>query len=79
MKHDDVERESDRSEVREFSTDQRINMQALSVNKKRLEHQKTQTCLMGLSIQKSAMLRQVGQLEHRSMTRHLACDSRNMH
>ena len=51
------EREKDRSTVRGFSTDQRINIQALNINKKRLEHQRNQTFLVGLSIQESAMSR----------------------
>ena len=41
MKQNAIERESDRSEVRGFSTEQRINMQELKIIKKRLDHQKT--------------------------------------
>ena len=66
LKQNAIEKESDRSSVRGFSIDQRTNMQALNINKKRLEHQKTQTYLVGSSIQESAISRQIEQVEHRA-------------
>ena len=63
------ERENDTSAVRGFSTDQRISIQSMNINKKRLEHQKNQTLLVGLSIQESAVARQVESAEARATTR----------
>ena len=41
----------------------------MNINKKRLEHQKNQTLLVGLSIQESAIARQVESAETRATTR----------
>ena len=73
------ERENDRSTVRGFSTDQRINIQALNINKKRLEHQRNQTFLVGLSIQESAMSRQIESAEKRATFRCPVYDPFDIH
>ena len=74
-----VERENDRSTVRGFSTDQRINIQALNISQKRLDHQRNQSFLVSLSIQESAMSRQVEAAEKRAMIRCPEYDATNMH
>ena len=79
MKKNSEERENDRSAVRGFSTDQRINIQALNINKKRLEHQRNQTYLVGLSIQDAAMARQIESAEKRATIRCPVYNPRNMH
>ena len=79
MKQKSLERDDSTTEVRGFSTDQRINIQALNINKNRLDHQKNQTYLVGLSIQESAMSRQVRQCENRAANRCPVYDSENIH
>ena len=79
MKQNAIERDETTTEVRGFSTDQRINIQALNINKNRLDHQKNQPYLVGLSIQESAMSRQVRQCENRAANRCPVYDSNNMH
>ena len=73
------ERDNDRSTVRGFSTDQRINIQALNINKKRQEHQRNQILLVGLSIQESAMSRQIESAEKRATIRCPVYDPNNIH
>ena len=79
LKQKAIERDNSTTEVRGFSTDQRINIQALNINKNRLDHQKNQTYLVGLSIQESAMSRQVQQCEIRAANRCPVYDSKNKH
>ena len=73
------ERENDRSAIHGFSTDQRINIQALNISQKRLEHQKNQSFLVSLSIQESAMSRQIEAAEKRAMIRCPTYDANNVH
>ena len=63
------ERDTDTSSVRGFSTDQRINILSMNINKKRLEHEKNETLLVGLSIQEAALGRQLESAEARAQSR----------
>ena len=62
-------RESDTSASRGFSTDQRINIEAINVHARRLEHQKSETRMVGLSIQQSAIDCQISSAEARALIR----------
>ena len=63
------ERDTDTSSVRGFSTDQRINILSMNINKNRLEHEKNETLLVGLSIQEAALGRQLESAEARAQSR----------
>ena len=54
---------------RGFSTDQRISIESLNINRERLTHQKDETRLVGLSIQESAIGRQIASAEGRARER----------
>ena len=73
------ERDNDRSAIRGFSTDQRINIRALDISQKRLEHQKNQSFLVSLSLQESATSRMVEAAEKRAMIRCPTYDETNVH
>ena len=63
------DRSSDVVSVRGYSTDQRISIENMSVNIRRLEHQKKETKLVGLSIQVSAIEAQIKSAENRALIR----------
>ena len=63
------ERDTDTSSVRGFSTDQRINILSMNINKRRLEHENNETLLVGLSIQEAALGRQLESAEARAQSR----------
>ena len=65
----DTERASDTMNIRGYSTDQRISIESMNVNIRRLEHQKRETKLVGLSIQESAIGRQITSAENRAKER----------
>jgi len=73
------ERAGDRSAVRGFSTEQRINLEALDISKQKLQHQKNQSFLVSLAIQESAMARSIEALEKRAMIRCPEYDENNIH
>ena len=73
----DEERYQDTASIRGYSTDQRISIESMSVNIRRLEHQKKETCLVGLSIQESAIGRQIVSTENRAMQRCPTYDKNN--
>ena len=54
---------------RGFSTDQRISIESLNINRERLTHQKQETRLVGLSIHESAIGRQIASAEARAASR----------
>ena len=64
-----VVRSNDDTVNRGFSTDQRISIESLNINRERLTHQKDETRLVGLSIQESAIGRQIASAEGRARER----------
>ena len=65
----DNERASDTLNVRGYSTDQRISIETMNVNIRRLEHQQKESKLVGLSIQVSAIGTQIASAEARATQR----------
>jgi len=63
------ERASSEVASRGFSTDQRISIESLNINRQRLTHQKEETRLVGLSIHESAIGRQIESAEARAKDR----------
>ena len=59
----------DNKNNRGFSTDQRISIESMNINKKRLVHQQNETRLVGLSIQASAIQSQIESAETRANQR----------
>ena len=49
------ERSNDTTTSRGFAMDQRISIESMNINKKRLEHQQNEIRLVGLSIQEAAI------------------------
>ena len=62
-----------------FSTDQRISIESLNINRQRLNHQKQETRLVGLSIHESAIGRQIASAEIRAKERCPKYDARNIY
>jgi hypothetical protein len=52
--------------MRGFSTDQRLNIEHVKINRQRLTHQKDETRLVGMSIQEAAIGRQIASAEARA-------------
>jgi hypothetical protein len=63
------ERSNDVVSVRGYSTDQRISIENMNVNIRRLEHQKKEVKMVGLSIQEAAIGRQITAAENRAALR----------
>ena len=64
-----IDRTSNTTATRGFSTDQRINIETVKINRQRLTHQKDETRLVGMSIQEAAIGRQIASAEARAMLR----------
>ena len=64
---------------RGFSTDQRISIESLNINRQRLTHQKEETRLVGLSIHESAIGRQIESAEARAKERCPKYDAKNFY
>jgi hypothetical protein len=64
-----IERSNDTQSHRGFSTDQRISIESMNINKKRLIHQQNETRLVGLSIQEAAIRSQIESAESRANSR----------
>jgi hypothetical protein len=73
------ERSSDIVNVRGYSTDQRISIENMNVNICRLEHQKKEVKMVGLSIQEAAIGRQITSAENRAVLRCPEYDPTNMY
>ena len=73
------ERMNDTGNSRGFSTEQRISIESLNINKRRLEHQQNETRLVGLSIQQSAIESQIEGAERRANLRCPEYDENNIH
>lgn len=69
MKKKTNERANDTQGHRGFSTDQRISIESMNINKKRLMHQQNETRLVGLSIQEAAIRNQIESAESRAVQR----------
>jgi hypothetical protein len=65
----DKERENGTLNNRVFSTDQQIDILTMNINKKRLEHEKNETLLVGLSIEKAVLSPQLESAEARAAVR----------
>jgi hypothetical protein len=65
----DIERDTDTASVRGFSTDQRISILSMNIDKKRLIHEKNESLLVGLSIEEAALARQLESAEARATAR----------
>ena len=63
------DRANDTQGDRGFSTDQRISIESMNINKKRLIHQQNETRLVGLSIQEAAIRNQIESAESRASQR----------
>ena len=63
------ERDTDTSSIRGFSTDQRICILSMNIDKKRLEHEKNESLMVGLSIHQAALGRQLESAEARAESR----------
>ena len=61
------ERSNDTTASRGFSTEQRISIKAIGISRRRLLHQRSETRLVGLSIQEAAIGRQVESAENRAL------------
>ena len=73
------ERMHDNKNNRGFSTDQRISIESMNINKKRLVHQQNETRLYGLSIQASAIQSQIESAETRANQRCLKYHKSNVY
>ena len=74
-----LERSSDELNFRGHTTDQRISIESMNVNVRRLEHQKKETKMVGLSIQEAAIGRQITSAEIRASTRCPDYDANNIY
>ena len=74
-----VERSSSATASRGFSTDQRINIENLNINRQRLNHQQQETQLVSLSIHESAIARQIESAEARAHSRCPQYDPENIY
>jgi len=74
-----AERSSDVLSIRGYSTDQRISIESMNVNIRRLEHQKKETKMVGLSIQEAAIGRQITSAENRASLRCPIYDPNNLY
>jgi hypothetical protein len=63
------ERSNDTQSHLGFYTDQRISIESMNINKKRLIHQQNETWLIGLSIQEVAIRSQIESAESRANSR----------
>jgi hypothetical protein len=75
----DNERSSDMTNVRGYSTDQRISIEHMNVSIRRLEHQQKESKLVGLSIQVSAIGTQIASAEARAIQRCPQYDPTNIY
>ncbi len=73
------ERSNDIVNTRGYSTDQRISIESMNVNIRRLEHQKKESKLIGLSIQESAIRGQILGAENRAALRCPEYDPNNIY
>ena len=73
------DRASDVVSVRGYSTDQRISIESMNVNIRRLEHQKMESKLVGLSIQEAAIRGQILGAENRAALRCPEYDPTNLY
>ena len=60
------ERANDTTEIRGFTTDQRVSMESISINRKRLEHRQKETLLVALIIKESVIRTQIEAVERRA-------------
>ena len=65
----DADRSNDAKSIRGFTTDQRLNIETVKINRQRLSHQKDETRLAGMSIQEAAIGRQIDSAESRARER----------
>ena len=68
-KERDNDRANDTQNHRGFTTDQRISIKSMNINKKRLIHQQNETRLVGLSMQASAIQSQIDSAENHATMR----------
>ena len=78
-KNKDNDRINDIQASRGFLTDQRINIESMNINKKRLIHQQNETRLVGLSIQEAAIRNQIESAEARASQRCPKYNKKNMY
>jgi hypothetical protein len=69
MKKKGIERDTDTASVRGFSTDQRISILSMNIDKKCLIHEKNESLLVGLSIEEAVLARQLESAEARATAR----------
>lgn len=74
-----IERASTETASRGFSTDQRINIENMNINRQRLNHQHQETQLVGLSIHESAIGRQIASAEARAASRCAKYNPKNIY
>ena len=74
-----IDRSNDVTEVRGFTTDQRLNIETVKINRQRLTHQKDETRLVGMSIQEAAIGRQIDSAESRARERCPTYKATNMY
>ena len=75
----DGERAHDSSAIRGFTTDQRINIEQLSVQKMSCVDRKNEAVMFNLAIEESALARQVDLAEQRAKLRCKQYDENNIH
>ena len=63
------ERDTDTSSIRGFSTDQRICILSMNIDKKRLQHEKNEALMASLSIHQAALAKQLESAETRAESR----------
>ena len=73
------ERDTDTNSIRGFSTDQRICILSMNIDKKRLQHEKDESLMVGLSIQEAALGRQLESAEARAVVRCPSYKASNMY
>jgi hypothetical protein len=69
-----LERKNDKSAVRGFSTDQRITIESINVNKRTLQHLRTESQMVALGLQETAIR---GQLNHAQSMAERQCPKYN--
>ena len=69
-----LERKNDSSAVRGFSTDQRITIESINVNKRTLQHLRTESQMVALGLQETAIR---GQLTHAQSMAERQCPKYN--
>lgn len=69
-----LERKNDKSAVRGFSTDQRITIESINVNKRTLQHLRTESQMVALGLQETAIR---GQLTHAQSMAERQCPKYN--